>query len=248
MATLAFRPSSCIWQGSSTSTTGGDVTLDVVASTGKLNFRDKFANGATGVPLELYDSTTGNQEFSYGTLVYGASPALDKITSRVITYSTNGPATPVAWSLGGTRNAFCNCAAESFMFAENALAEMNDVQAANAWNRLASVAVPGTGGTSGRVVRYASSSTFTDAFNTDTNADLSALLFKFGSGYYPNGAVISGLTSLGFAAGQRLWLGTSGTPLLTTAPTPSSTLRLVEIGRMLSADRLLLAFSKPIGG
>lgn len=247
MATPAFRPSSCVWQGSSTSTTGGDITLDVVASPGKLNFRDKYLNGATGVPLELYDSTTGIQEFSYGTLVYGASAALDKITSRVITYSSNGPGTPVAWG-AGTRNAFCSCAAESFLFAENALAEMNDTQALNAWLRLSSVAISGSGGTSARTVRYVSSNTFTDAFNTDANSDLSVLLFKFGTTYYPSGAVVAGLTSLGFSSGQRLWLGTNSTPLLTSAPVPSSTLRLVEIGKMLSIDRLLLSFSRPVGG
>jgi hypothetical protein len=130
-----FRPSSGIWQGSATSTTGGDITLSVIATTGKLNFRDKFANGATGVPLELYDSTSGVQEYSYGTLVYGASAALDKITSRVIMYSSNGPGTPVAWG-AGTRNAFCNCAAESFMFAENCLGEMTPTQIAHTLTNL----------------------------------------------------------------------------------------------------------------
>jgi len=127
MATV-FRPSFGIWQGSTTATTGGTVTLDVIASTGKLNFRDRYANGATGVPLQLYDATSGITEFSYGTLTYGGGgPSTDTISSRVVTYSTNGPATPVAWG-AGTRNAWCNVAPESLLCAENALAEMNNTQ------------------------------------------------------------------------------------------------------------------------
>ena len=248
MATPVFRPSSCIWQGSSTSTTGGDITLDVVATTGKLNFRDKYANGTTGVPLELYDSTTGRQEFSYGTLVYGASAALDRITSRVITYSTNGPGTPVAWTTA-TRNAFCNCAAESFMFAENAGAEMTDVQAANFLTRIvgAPKGVLGlTGGSDKRVVRYNSSTTVTNAQNSDSSDDLGELLFLVGGIYYRSGELISGLTSLGFSTGQILWLGTNATPFLTTQPTASTTLRVVRLGRFMGADKFLFKPSPPI--
>lgn len=126
-----FRPSNGIWQGSSSATTGGTVTLSVAAAAGKLNFRDRYANGATGVPLELQDSATGIYEFSYGTLTYGGGgPSTDTISSRVITYSTNGAGTPVAWG-GGTRNAWCGVAGESFMFAENAGAEMNSTQIAH---------------------------------------------------------------------------------------------------------------------
>lgn len=248
MATPIFRPSSCIWQGSSTATTGGDITLDVIASTGKLNFRDKFANGTPGVPLELYDSTTGKQEFSYGTLVYGASAALDKITSRVITYSSNGPGTPVAWG-SGTRNAFCNCAAESFLFAENALAEMNDTQAANALARLngATKGILGlTGGSDKRVVRYSSASTVVNAQNSDSSDDLGELFFYVGGVYYRSGDLVTGLTSLGYSAGQILWLGTNAASFLTAQPTASSTLRVVRLGRFLSADAFMFKPSPPI--
>jgi len=133
---VVYRPSNGIWQGSTSATTGGTVTLNVAAAAGKLNFRDRYANGATGVPLELQDSTSGVYEFSYGTLTYGGGgPATDTISSRVITYSSNGPATPVAWG-AGTRNAWCNVAAESFLFAENALAEFNPIQLAHAQGNL----------------------------------------------------------------------------------------------------------------
>lgn len=248
MATPVFRPSSCIWQGSSTSTTGGDITLNIVATSGKLNFRDKYADGTPGVPLELYDSTTGNQEFSYGTIVYGASAGFDKITSRVITYSTNGPATPVAWG-SGTRNAFCNVAAESFLFAENALAEMNDTQASNALIRLsgATKGINGlTGGSDKRVVRYSSSTVVTNAQNSDSSDDLGELLFLAGGTYYRSGDLVKGLTSLGYSTGQILWLGTNASPFLTAQPTASSSLRVVRLGRFMSADAFLFKPNAPV--
>lgn len=129
---VVYRPSNGIWQGSSSATTGGTITLNVVAAAGKLNFRNHYANGATGVPIELQDSTTGIYEFSYGTLTYGGGgPSTDTISSRVITFSTNGIATPVAWG-SGTRNAWCNVAAESFLFKENAFAEFSVTELAHA--------------------------------------------------------------------------------------------------------------------
>lgn len=248
MATPAFRPSGCIWQGSSTSTTGGDITLNVVATAGKLNFRAKYANGTAGVPLELYDSITGIQEFSYGTLVYGVSAALDKITSRVITYSSNGPGTPVAWG-AGTRDAFCNCAAESFMFAENAFAEMNDTQAANGLSRLngAPKGILGlSGGNDKRVVRYSSSAAMVNAQNSDSSDNLGELLFLVGGVYYRSGDLVTGLTSLGYSTGQILWLGTNAAPFLTAQPTASNVLRVVRLGRFMSADAFLFKPSPPI--
>lgn len=241
-------PSDCIWQGSSTLTTGGDVTLDRVATTGHLNFRDNYADGSPGVPLELYDSTTGKREFSYGTLVYGASAALDKITSRVIVNSTNGIATPVAWG-SGTRDAFCNCSAKSFMFHENAFAEMTDVEAANGLARLsgATKGVTGlTGGSDKRVVRYSSSTVMTNAQNSDSSDDLGELLFLVSSIYYRSGDLVKGLTSLGYSTGQILWLGTNATPFLTIQPTASSSLRVVRLGRFMSADAFLFKPSPPI--
>lgn len=133
---VVYRPSNGIWQGSNSATTGGTVTLNVAAGAGKLNFRDRYANGATGVPLELQDATSGIYEFSYGTLTYGGGgPTTDTISARVVTYSTNGSGTPVAWG-GGTRNAYCGVAAESFLFAENALAELNSTQIAHALSNL----------------------------------------------------------------------------------------------------------------
>lgn len=128
---VVYRPSNGIWQGSTSATTGGTVTLSVAAVTGKLNFRDRYANGATGVPLYLQDSTSGLYEASYGTLTYGAGPTSDTISSRVITFSSNGVATPVAWG-AGTRNAWCNVAAESFLFKENAFAEFSVIELAHA--------------------------------------------------------------------------------------------------------------------
>lgn len=248
MATTVFRPTSCVWQGSSTSTTGGDVILNVVATVGKLNFRDKYANGTMGVPLELYDATTGVQEYSYGTLVYGASAALDKITSRVITYSSNGPGTPVAWG-AGTRNAFCGTAPESWLHAENAGAEMTDVQASNFLTRIGGAprgVVGLTGGSDKRVVRYSAASVVTNAQNSDSSDNLGELLFFVSEVYYRPNDLITGLTSLGYSTGQILWLGTNATPFLTASPTASTALRVVRLGRFLSGDAFMFKPSPPI--
>lgn len=141
---VVYRPSNGIWQGSTSATTGGTITLSVAAAVGKLNFRDRYANGATGVPLYLQDSTSGQYEASYGTLTYGAGPASDTISSRVITFSSNGVATPVAWG-AGTRNAWCNVAAESFLFKENAFAEFNVIELAHALANLGISFGTGTG-------------------------------------------------------------------------------------------------------
>lgn len=130
MATRVLNPRDGIWQGSNTVTTGGTVTTSVLASAGFLNFRQQYANGATGVPLYLYDSATGIFESSYGTLTYGATAALDTISSRVILRSTNGVATPVAWG-SGARDALCSLTADEFLCKTNAGSELSSTQATN---------------------------------------------------------------------------------------------------------------------
>lgn len=244
-----INPANCIWQGSNTATTGGSVILSSVALTGRLNFRDQYANGSTGVPLELYDFTSGVFEFSYGTLNYGGGgPGTDSISSRVITFSTNGIAIPVAWG-SGTRDAFCSVAAQSFLLAENALGEMSAPQLLASLNRLnaASRGVLGlSGGSNGRVVRYSSSGNVINAQNSDSSDDLGYLLFKNDNNYYRTGDVISDLSGLGFTAGTIIWLGTNANPFLTSQPTASTVLRVVRLGRMMTSDMLAFKPSEPI--
>jgi len=80
-----------------------------------------------------------------------------------------------------------------------------------------------SGGTNGRVVRESSAGTVTDAFNTDTSAQLVGLLFKQGGKYYRYGEMI---TLSGLTAGSSLWLGTSSAPLLTSAPSSGISINL----------------------
>lgn len=106
--------------------------------------------------------------------------------------------------------------------------------------------IPGqSGGSNGQVVRYSSASTWAAASNTDGVAALTGLLFKQGGNYYASGSLITGLSSL--TSGSVYYLSTSGN-ITTTAPTPSSTVRLVVIGKAVSTTTLLFQPGTPITG
>ncbi len=105
--------------------------------------------------------------------------------------------------------------------------------------------VPGlSGGTNGKVVRISGTNTVTDASNTDTASQLNTVLIKFNNVYYSAG-VVSGFTSL--SPGSLYFLSTSGN-ITSTAPTPSSTVRVLALGFALNETDILFRPSIPISG
>jgi hypothetical protein len=101
-----------------------------------------------------------------------------------------------------------------------------------------------TGGTNGKVVRISSTNTCTDASNTDTPAQLNALLIKMADVYYSSG-FITGFT--GLTAGLPYFLSTSGN-ITASPPTPSSTVRSVFIGYAVNTTSLVFRPGIPITG
>lgn len=110
--------------------------------------------------------------------------------------------------------------------------------------------VPGlSGGTiDGRVVRISGQNQVTNASNTDTVAQLNALLFYKGGIYYSQG-LITGLS--GLSAGSSYFLTTAG-QLTSVAPTPTSPLttgvKAVYIGFAINTTDLIFRPGIPIAG
>lgn len=101
-----------------------------------------------------------------------------------------------------------------------------------------------SGGTNGRVVRISGTNTVTDASNTDTPAQLNTVLIKASNVYYSAG-VVTGFT--GLAPGSPYFLGVSGN-IVSTPPTPSSTVRVMYLGFAINETDLLLRPGTPISG
>lgn len=101
-----------------------------------------------------------------------------------------------------------------------------------------------TGGNDGKVVRVSGNNTVTNCAWTDTAAQLNTVLFKQGDVYYASGVVpgIGGLT-----AGSSYFLGETG-GLVSSPPTPSSTVRVLFIGFAINTTDLLLRPGIPISG
>jgi hypothetical protein len=101
-----------------------------------------------------------------------------------------------------------------------------------------------TGGTNGKIVRVSGTNTATDAANTDTATQLTALLIKVSDVYYAAG-VVPGLS--GLTAGSPYFLDGSG-GLTATPPTPSSSVRNVYVGFAINTTDLLFRPQMPISG
>lgn len=101
-----------------------------------------------------------------------------------------------------------------------------------------------SGGTNGKVVRISGTNTVTDAANTNTNAQLNTLLIKMNNIYYSAG-VVSGFTSL--SPGAPYFLSTGGN-ITSTAPTPTTTVRVVYLGFAINETDLLFRPGIPIVG
>lgn len=101
-----------------------------------------------------------------------------------------------------------------------------------------------SGGTNGKVVRINGTNTVTDAANTDTASQLNTILIKMNNVYYSQG-VVSGFT--GLSPGSAYFVGTAGN-ITATAPTPSSTVRVMYIGFAINETDILLRPGIPISG
>jgi len=101
-----------------------------------------------------------------------------------------------------------------------------------------------SGGTNGKVVRISGTNTVTDAANTDTNSQLNTLLIKMNNIYYSAG-LVSGFTDL--APGSPYFLSTGGN-ITSTAPTPSTTVRVMYVGFAVNTTDLLFRPGIPIVG
>ena len=219
-----------------TSTTTGTGTYSLAGtSTGFQTFVAGIGNGNQCYYV-AEDGT--NWEFGVGT-VTDATP--DTLARTTILASTNGGAA-VNWG-GGTRNIFCTFPANGLAFTANNLSDLANANTAR--QNLGLTPTSQSGGTDGKVVRVSAANTWVDASQADSIDQLVGLMFKAGGFYYPPGSIITGLSSL--TAGSVYYLSTGGS-ITTTAPTPSSTVRRVVVGKAISTTALLFAPATPIGG
>jgi len=127
---VTFSLGNRIWETSTTATTGGTINL-AGAQSGYKRFRDEHATGSK-VLLCLYDGTSGQYEFSHGTLTHGTP---DTISSRTVLWSSSGSGVPIAWG-AGTRNAVCGPPGSEVLCASNSFQEMTPTQLATALTTL----------------------------------------------------------------------------------------------------------------
>lgn len=101
-----------------------------------------------------------------------------------------------------------------------------------------------TGGTDGKVVRVSASNTVVDASYNNTTTQLNAILIKSGGVYYSSG-LVDGFT--GLTPGASYFLGQDGS-LISSPPTPSSTIRVLFVGFAINTTTLLFKPGIPISG
>lgn len=226
-----------------TSTTGTGSSFVVTAVAGFRSFAT-FANG-TWISIDRND---GGNNFESGIVSVSTSGGVTTLTWVARLETSNGGRGGGAVDWTGTQDVVNAPIAADSPSVYNSLSEYaasGDTACGNlgaATDGVRSL----SGGSDGRAVRYTSSATVTNAQNTDTAAQLGSLLFRSGGKYYRSGDVVPGLS--GLTAGQNYWLGTNATPLLTTPPTPSASVRVVYIGQALTTGRLLFVSSQVITG
>ena len=219
-----------------TSTTTGVGTYSLAGTTA--GFQTFVAGIGNGQQCYYVAEDGTNWEFGIGT-VTDATP--DTLARTTILASTNGGAA-VNWG-AGTRNVFVTFPASGLALTANNLSDLASLNTAR--QNLGLLPTGQSGGTDGKVVRVSAANTWVDASQADTIDQLVGLRFKAAGLYYPPGAEITGLSAL--SAGSVYYLSTAGA-MTATAPTPSSTVRRVVIGKATSTTVLLFSPGTPIGG
>lgn len=218
-----------------TATTGTGTYSLGGAATGFFTFLAQIGNGGQC----YYVVSNGvDKEFGIGTVVTGTPVTLQRTS---VLASTNGGAA-VNWG-GGTKDAYCDDLGYDRLLAANNLSDLADVAAAA--QTLGLRPAGQSGGTDGKIVRLSAANTWTDASNADTLDQLALVAFRVGGRYLPAGSPITGLS--GLSAFTTYYLGTGGA-ITSTAPTPSSTVRRLCVGRSMSTTSLLFCPGIPIGG
>lgn len=239
---MAYTYKDLIWETTSTSGTGPCTMLGAVAG-GYYAF-STCGNG-TIVPAIQVDSS-GNYETGY--YLVTVSGGTTTLTRQGSPLASSNAGAAVNWLAGGTRNVRLCPVAGTYIDKGNAGSEWSGVASTFRSNLNAA---PGSlegqsGGTNGKVIRLhdSTANTWQDATNADTNSQLACLGFKAGGLYYttPGALVPRTVTN-----GQRYWLGTAG-DLLTSAPTPSASLRQKFIGVGVGTATLLFLPGITIGG
>ncbi len=234
---MSVSPADLIWQTTTTSGTGAFVLSAPLAG---YRGYSVFVNG-TQVPYFRSDSSGAFEDGEATVSTVAGVTTLTPVGSPH--YSSNSNA-PVNWAAGGKQNVRLTYSAGQAVLRTNNGAEWTSVGDAFCANvGAATDGVRGlSGGADGRVVRYSSSAVVANALNTDTVDQLGNLLFRNGGKYYRPGDSVPGLT---LTAGASYWLGDNTTPLLTSPPTVSATVRLVRLGKALSASVLHFTPSAP---
>lgn len=225
-----------------TSTTTGTGTYSLAGtSTG---FRTFVAGIGNGNQCYYCAEDGTNWEVGVGTITSGTPATLARTT---VMASSNGGAA-VNWG-AGTRNIFCTFPATGIMFTAN---NGSDIADKNIFKQNIFLLPTGqSGGTDGKVVRMTTTAnTWTDASQADTIDQLVGLRFKAGGYYYPPGTLITGLSGLTVGLVYYLTLAASSPNFISSAfaPTPSSTVRRVVIGKAVSTTSLDFYPLTPIGG
>lgn len=218
-----------------TSTTTGTGTISLLGAVA--GFQTFVAGIGNGLFCYYCIEDGTNWEVGTGQVTDGTPDTL----SRTVVASSNGNAA-VNWG-AGTRNVFCTFPATGLALTANNGSDFPD----KALTKQNLLILPSgqSGGTDGKVVRVSAANTWTDASQADTIDQLVGLMFKAAGYYYPPGSTITGLSSL--TAGSVYYLSTSG-GITATAPTPSSSVRRVVVGKATSTTSLLFVPGIPIGG
>lgn len=210
---------------------------------GGANYRP-WSTVPDGSHVFISRADVGGANFEYGVADVSNVSGVVTLAWNPRTLTSAGGITPVSWPGGGaqtvypipddknSRNGGAEYAANAALFRGFIGLDSAATMPAYALGFVpAGAGVDGawTGGTNGRVVRYASANTMADASNTDTVAQLRLSAWKTAAGYFVGPGLVTGLS--GLTAGAIYYLGTSGA-ITTTAPavTIGGSTKLVVVG------------------
>lgn len=230
-----------VHETTSTAGSGGNPMTLLGAQSGRRAFSQEAATGQAEIEFYRYDST-GKYDRGLATLT-SATVLTPTLCLGSSVSPVGGPYVFNTWS--GTQNVISDVI--EAVLARNAGSELVAYAAAFRSNlNLGTSHVEGlSGGTNGKVVRPSTGSTWTDAANTDTAAQLMHLAVKVGGLYYKRPGLITGLS--GFVANSHYWLGLAGA-FTATPPTPSASVRQVYLGWAPSTTEIFWSPGVPIEG